>query len=838
MSSWKRPLFFFGGLAALGLSLWFFGDPVKAEGASEAGQTAAAGYTFLMGLSLLGLFLWYFATDSETNRRWVGSFVTIAVAALSVFYYLRMKMELGIELQGGISVSLQIQPGAGGTVGPEAQKQVIRVLEKRLNATGSKDMVMAPEGSDRIFIQIPGTTKEEAEDLIRESTRAAKLEFSLVEREMVQGQAQRVYEGLDVVPGMRALPEQKLEGENKKDKTAESGEKTEGGKKKAEEEEKPERFYLVKQNADMSGKHVTGASVGYGAEGWEIHLSFDNEGSNLFGEISKNYGRQLAIIVDGKVISAPAFNSGQPIYGPCQISGSFNETSARALASALENPLENPLKVISQSSISPTMGKASVQQGIWAGVSGLALSLLFIVGYYRFPGLIAMVGILINVAIIFGAMALFQFTLTLPGIAGIVLTIGMAIDANVLIYERLREEMAAGKSIGVALSAAYDRAFSAIFDSNLTSLITSIILFGVATGTLRGFAITLTIGIIGTLFAAVLVTRVCFRWLIDFKIVKTLKFANVFTKTNYDFMKWRRPAILWSFILMGISLIVVPIIDPRGIDLKEGDRLSVKIASGSVTQAQVEEALRDVEGIGTPVVQLQGALGEGGGEFVTVRSAYGTADKVAEELGKELKIDVSSAETTSIGSQVGGETLMVSILAMVLALIGIMVYLTVRFEFAFAFGAIVALAHDIVIIVGILAITGQDIGLITIGALLTVAGYSINDTIVVFDFVRDGLKTKRGSLIDVFNQCLNATLSRTIITGGTTVLVLTTMLIFGGPALRSFALPILYGILLGTFSSIFVASPVTLWWVNKTGTNLRRDILDADQAREASLQGA
>ncbi|MCC6883856.1 MAG: protein translocase subunit SecD [Verrucomicrobiales bacterium] len=809
MSTWKRPLFFFGGLAAFGLSLWYYGDPGKAK-------AVTGGYTFFMGLSLMMLFLWYFGTETDRNRRWIGSFVAIAVGALSLFYFQRLGVEKGIELQGGISVSLQIMPNSGNDVSKDAQRQVIKVLEKRLNASGAKDMVLAPEGSDRVFIQIPGMSKEAADELIKNATAAAKLEFSLVEREEMQGQAQRVAEGLDVVPGMRALPAQKLEGEEDKDAaTPEAGDK----------------FYLVKQNADMSGKHVTGAGVHYGQEGWEIYLEFDDEGSTQFGELSKNYGRQLAIIVDGKVISAPGFNSGRPIYGTCQITGSFTETSARALASALENPLENPLKVISQNYISPTMGESSVKQGIWAGVSGLLISLVFIVLYYRFAGLIAMVGILINIAIIFGAMALFKFTLTLPGIAGIVLIIGMAIDANVLIFERLREEMATGKSFSAALATAYDRAFTAIFDSNLTSLITSIILYAVATGTVRGFAITLTIGIIGTLFAAVLVTRVCFRWLLDFNLMDKANFASLFTRTKIDFLKWSRPALLGSAAAVALSLIVVPIIDPRGIDLKEGDRISVKVPSGSLTQAQVEEALAGVKEIGTPVVQIQSTMGEGGGEFVSIRTAFGKSEAVLQALQKTLKIDPSTAETTSIGSQVGGETLRASILSLVLALVAILIYLTVRFEFAFALGAIVALAHDVIIVTGLLAIFGQDVSLITIGALLTIAGYSINDTIVVFDFVRDGLKTKRGSIVDVFNYCLNATLSRTIITGGTTIVVVITLLIFGGPALRAFALPILFGILVGTYSSVYVASPITLWWVKKSGTNLRREILDAEQSK-------
>lgn len=776
---------------------------------------------FLIGVSLLFGFLWYFGTESARSKRLIGTVLTIGVTCLSIYYFQSLGIKQGIELRGGVAVSLRLQTADDGTpITKTAVQEAIKVLERRLNASGTEELIIAPQGDDRIFLQIPGVGDEEVQRVIDEITKSAKLEFSLV-HEQSFALADSVASGAEIVPGWRALP------------NADAGLDNELN------------HYLVKKKSDMSGYSPTKAQAQLTPSGWVILVDFDAEGTQRFAELSKNYRRLMAIIMDGEVLSAPEFSSPDPIFGTVQISGgSFTRDSANSLASALENPLQNPVEVLSLNQISPTMGKETVNQGITAGIAGLALTLFFIVIYYRFGGLIALVGLMVNISLIFGAMAMFGFTLTLPGIAGIILTIGIAIDANVLIYERLREEMQAGKSLPTAIKTAYEKAFSAIIDANLTTLITAIILFLVAMGTVKGFAVTLTVGILTSLFSALLVTRVCYGWIVDTGKMKKLSFMNLIPEKQFDFLSKRKVCMIVSSIAVIASIIVVPSMDPRGVDLKGGHLIVVKSA-GDLTVKQVEESLSDIDLGGKIFVQKQHPLNSDD-EFISIRSPENTAatteteggDKrnptaelVVAELVKDLGIDQANTETESVGALIGGETLKRSVWALLLAMVAIMLYVTIRFEFAFALGALVALSHDLIIVIGITTLCGREVSLITVGAFLTIAGYSINDTIVVFDRVREGLQTKRGDVRDIMNYCINATLARTLLTSITTLTTVVTLLLFGGPALNNFAFTIMIGVFVGTYSSIFIASPIVLWWARRTRTNLRREVLDSEQTR-------
>lgn len=793
--------------------------PTEATPAKEEGSaTVPSEVVFTIGVVLMALFLWYFATESTRRKRLIGSFLAVAVTAGCLWFYDSLGIRKGIEIQGGIAMTIKIDPGKDEkgevkAVTPAAQQQAIKVLQRRLDAMGTQEMAITPQGEDRIFLEIPGVGEErrkEIEDII---SKVARLDFSVVHQD--QFLVQQVVSGSHVEPGWRALPYAK---EVDKDGN-----------------ELPSRGYeLVKLRPDMAGKHVSAAHYFYGPEGDSISVSFDSEGASIMGALTQtNVQRQLAIIMDGEILSAPVIN--EPFSSGCLITGNFTQETASALASALENPLENPIRIESSNIISPTMGKETIRQGVLAGVAGLCLTLIFISIYYRFSGLVALLGLAINGVMIFGAMALFKFTLTLPGIAGIILTIGVAIDANVLIYERLREELAAGKSLEGAIKTAYEKAFSAILDSNLTSLFTAVILFLVATGTVKGFAITLTIGILASLFSALLVTRVCFSWAIDSGFTKKLSFMDLTPKRFFDFLGYSRVCLMASIGAVIASLILVPIIDPRGVDLKGGDKLEIHDTAG-LTVDKIKEILDQADIGRSPIIQSQSPVGAEG-EFFSIRSEFGTAPKVIESLEKGLGHPLGETTTESIGSAVGSELLRTSAIALGLGLLAIMLYVTVRYEFAFALGAIAALIHDLVIVCGVLALTGQEVSLITVGALLTIAGYSINDTIVIFDRVREGLATKRGDVKDVMNHSLNATLGRTILTGVTTLLTVLTLLIFAGSALANFAFTLLIGIIIGTYSSVFVASPIVLWWVKRTGTNLRREVLDTEAAKVVTGPG-
>src|SRR5438093_199632 len=306
----------------------------------------------------------------------------------------------------------------------------------------------------------------------------------------------------------------------------------------AEGNEKPrEERLLVKKKADLGGEHVSHASAGYGNVGWGVRLDFDSEGAKRFGDITAaNVGHRFAIVLDGGIQSAPVIKTA--IYGGNAVisGGRMGEEEARSLASVLENPLQTPVSVEEERSVSPTLGLDSIRSSIFAGLIGLAITLVFVMIYYKFAGLIANLVLIVNIILLMGALTMFNFVLTLPGIAGIILTIGLAVDASVLIYERLREELALGKSLKIALQTAYEKAFSSILDANVTTLITAAILFWKASGPVKGFAISLTLGILASLFTALIVGRNLFGWVVDTGKVKRISMLHLISSKHINFL--------------------------------------------------------------------------------------------------------------------------------------------------------------------------------------------------------------------------------------------------------------------------------------------------------------
>ncbi|NNE91181.1 MAG: protein translocase subunit SecD, partial [Verrucomicrobiales bacterium] len=652
------------------------GELPSGEGTAETAEAAATalenfsrgGIVFGLGLGLLVLFVWYFASESSLRKRLIGSFLAIAVTGMSLWFYKEQGLQEGIEIQGGVSMDIRIVPDEGKEITPSTQEQVIKVLTGRLSSlVAESDMVLAPQGKDMIFLQIPGVGPDRVAEIKKALEKVAKLEFSILHPQS-NSLAAAVAADSEVVTGHEALPFVK-----KEDKDGNP---------------LPPRWGLVRIQKDLTGDAIASAKPMFGQEGWEISVKFTGDGASVMGPLTlKHQNEPLAIILDSEILSAP--NILNPFSTGCQITGDFSQQEAADLASALENPLKNPIRVEYANYISPTMGKATVQQGISAGIAGLGITLLFILLYYRFAGLIAMIGMGIAITIIFGMMALFKFTLTLPGMAGIILTIGIAIDANVLIYERLREEMKSGKSIGSAIKTAYEKAFSAIFDANITTLITAIILFQFAAGTVKGFAITLMIGILATLFSALLVTRVCFNWGTESGFVKKLGFMNLVPDKLIDFLGRRKIALIGSSILVATSLIVVPTLDPRGVELKGGDAITLQSEEG-LTKQSIESTLDRAEFLEkTPIVQVQQPVG-GEGEFFLIRADFGKAEQILEFLKTELDVGLDGAQTSSVGSAVGKTMLGKSALALGIGLIAILLYVTFRFEFAFALGAIAA----------------------------------------------------------------------------------------------------------------------------------------------------
>lgn len=783
---------------------------VKPADPPAKSEHISSNWVFLFGLGLLAIFVYYFAAEKARVKRIVGTILSIVVVAGSLFIYRDIGMVKGIELQGGVSMEIKIRPAEGRTINAHTQQQVVTVLTKRLNDLGTADITITPSGSDGIFLQMPGIEPEDLKKTEETLEKVAHLSFSILHPQSSYLAAQ-VAQGAQVIPGYEALPYAEEQGKDGKPL--------------------PVRYGLVKIKRDMEGKNVSSAGYFYGDKGDSISVSFTSDGAKIMGPLTQeNLGQPLAIILDDVILSSPVIQ--QPFSDGCSITGRFTQAEALALASALENPLENPIEIEFSHYISPTMGEAAVNQGINSGLWGLGAVLVFMLLYYRFAGLVAVIGLTTCVAIILGTMALFGFTLTLPGIAGIILSIGMAVDSNVLIYERLREEMAAGKSLKTAIGLAYDRAFWSIMDSNLTTLFTAIILYYVADGTVKGFAVTLVIGIAATLFAALIVTRVCFSWLMDAKFFTKLTFMDFIPKKKIDFLAQGRPWVIGSFALMAISVIAVAVIDPRGVELKGGDAITVH-SDKAVSTDRIAESLAKLDLGAEPIVQEQRAIGEEG-IFYLIRTPEGTAEQVQAQLKSDFGIDSNDTTVSSVGSAIGKSMLWSSAIALVLGMVAILVYVTLRYEFAFALGAIVALVHDVVVAFGVATLLGQELTLITVGALLTIAGYSINDTVVIFDRVREDLQTMRGDIKDIINLALNQTLGRTILTSATTLFTVIVLLIFGGPGLRSFSVVLVIGMVAGVYSTLFIASPIVLWWAKRSGTNLRRQVLDTEQAKVES----
>src|SRR5947207_2131020 len=475
-----------------------------------------AGLTFCIGLAMLVLFGWYFATDQGPRKRLLAMalMLVLVVSSIVTIWPPQKKIALGLDIQGGTSFLIRMMKGEK-EVTKGMQEQAVEVLRRRVDCFGGGEPIISPVGNDRILVQIPGLDTAKIQEARDQLSRVTKLEFRLVYPDNGDKLA-RIDKGEDVIP-----PEYRIETYTMR---AEGNEKA-----------RVERL-LVKKKADLGGEHVSSSHAYFGQEGWTVQLKFDSEGAKRFGEITEKFkGYRFAIVLDGIIQSAPVIRDA--IYGgDAVITGRFTEQEARGLASVLENPLQTPVSIEEERSVSPTLGLDSIRASIMAGLMGLAITLVCVLLYYRLPGLVANLALIVNLVLLIGALTMFRFVLTLPGIAGIILTIGLSVDASVLIYERLREEMALGKSLKVALDTAYEKAFSSIFDANVTTLITAAILFWKASGPVKGFAISLSLGILASLFTALIVGRNCLGWLVDTGRLKRISMLHLISSQNINFL--------------------------------------------------------------------------------------------------------------------------------------------------------------------------------------------------------------------------------------------------------------------------------------------------------------
>lgn len=795
---------------------------------------------FTIGLTLLILFFWYFATEIESRKRNVGTVLLVGICGLCALAIFPPKERLkpGIDIAGGSAFLLRIQPKENekGEMMPITADQVeegMRVIKDRLDAMGTAEPLVVRQGEDGILVQMPGVGPEESAAIRVTLETVAKLELREVSPrnneigENGKSLAQRVLDGEEIVPGYRAYELTQKDEEGNESTTP----------------------ILLNRRAALGGSDIVIATPSM-SQMDAVDITLDGPGTDKMIALTQDMrpGQdRIAIVLDGIVQNAPVVQS-VPLGKKFEINGLNEPGETKKLANALMNPLENPLIVEEERSVSPTLGSAIVKQGIWSGLIGLAITAVFVLIYYRTGGIVALLGLLVNGLMLFGAMAIFGFTFSLPGIAGIILTIGLAVDANVLIYERLREEIEAGKSLKSAIAASYDKAFSAIFDANITSLISAIILFSMASGSIKGFAVTLTIGLVASMFSAILVTRVLFRWGTDTNLLRKMTFLNLIKATNIDFLAAAKKTGMISSIFIVISLAAFALKreSALGIDFTGGTRVQFQLNEKEVTLDQVNQVLDTLTLTRDAVPQIESNPVTGA--LLSVRTDKADAEKIITALrtdipvlaekdanGSSYLIDESKEEVSAL---IGGSFLRESLIALILGLIGIAIYITIRFEFSFALGAFVALLHDVVIAVGIVVLLGRELSLIHVGAILTIAGYSINDTIVIFDRIRETVLIRTGAIKDIMNEAINATLSRTVLTSATTIVTVLILSLYGGSALRDFSIMILIGLVIGTYSSVFVASPIVLWWSQRKGGNLRKDVLATTLAAEAAKADA
>ena len=696
----------------------------------------------------------------------------------------------GLDIAGGVAMTLQVDPAAlEGSDSYERQEKLskaIEIMESRVNLYGVSEPIVRIVGEDRIEVQLAGISVKDNPDILEDIKRPARLDFREVHMTARPGIDPEPF-GYEMMTLSREAGDQSFE----------------------------EELYVSRYPA-LTGKYVDDAnpmqnSVG----GFEISLNFDNEGAGRFAEITEKLAGQgrLAIVLDEVLYSAPSVN--EPIRGGrASISGSFSQREAIELANVLNNPLEFSLEVAELYEVGPTLAKDSIDSGVRAAKWGVSLVAIFMTAFYMIGGVIALVTVVLNLAIVLGALASVGATLTLPGIAGVILTIGMAVDANILIFERIREELKLGKSLKASLVGGFDKVFSTIFDANVTTFLVSMVMIFFGTGPVQGFGLTLAIGVVTTMFSALVVNRLLLELLIDTDIMKKFRMLSIVKNPKVPFLNFRLPAFAasWTLVLIGLIAFYVKSDSIFGIDFTGGDEVSLTFDQRT-EQSDITDLVADQE-LGEVNPQYVTPLG-GGQELLKLQTPFEESAKVVEALQQAFPAaNLEAIGTNVIGPSVGNEIQKNAIYAIALSLGLILLYIAVRFEIGYGIGAIVATIHDILLTVGVFVLVpGHQFTAPMIAAILLIVGYSLNDTIVVFDRIREELQLKpTAKLRDIVNFALNAVLSRSLLTSFTTLLAAVSLYVFGAGIISDIAFTFTIGIMTGTFSSIFIASPIFYWW--------------------------
>ncbi|MFN7167538.1 MAG: protein translocase subunit SecD [Pannonibacter sp.] len=664
-----------------------------------------------------------------------------------------------------------------------AVAQSLEIIRMRIDQAGVAEPVIQRAGGDRIMVQLPGVQDPARIRELLGST--AKLSFHMLANVTSDGQLPAGAQMLPSAQGSTSYP--------------------------------------VETRVALSGERLADVKAGFDPQTREpiVQFRFDSSGARQFAAItSANIGKPFAIVLDGKVLSAPVIQ--QPITGGSgQISGTFTVAEAADLAALLRaGALPAPLTVIEERTVGADLGADAIERGVETGLAGFALVFGFMMVLYGRWGLVANFALALNVLLTLGALSLLGATLTLPGIAGIVLGIGLAVDANVLINERIREETRKGLGAAAALDAGFRRAYATIVDSNVTALIATLLLFWFGTGPVRGFAITMALGIAISMFTAVSIVRVIMTAIVRRWRLKTLVIEPLFgiklipDGTSIRFMRGRFIGIGVSVLLSlaSIGLLIKPGLN-LGVDFRGG--IQMEVTTGAPADLATLRSHLGALGLGEITLQQFGndatvlirAERQPGGEEAQTAAVQSIRTTLA-----DIAPGASVERTEVVGPKVSGELATAGILAVVLASLAMLLYIWARFEWPFAIGAIATLVLDVTKTAGFFALTGIDFNLTAIAALLTLVGYSVNDKVVVYDRMRENMRLyKQMPLRDMIDRSINETLGRSLYTSITAFLAMLPMAIWGGSAVESFAVPMVFGIVIAASSSVFIAAPILLF---------------------------
>ncbi len=722
-------------------------------------------------------------------------FFTLVVLGASIYMVTQSSIRLGLDLRGGTQIVLEAQDTPDVVVDADVTQRTLEVLRRRVDALGVAEPTLQVSGQNRIIVELPGV--DDPEQAVEAIGRTAQLNFHPVIGSYPAGTVPDDVEGI-VIAG-------------------DPGED------------------LVLGPVAVSGEQVESAAPFFDSQGsaqWVVTINFFSDGGQAWADLTSDAAcadpnspeRRVAIVLDNEVISSPgvALNVACGVGitgGTTLITGGFDEPEATELAALIQaGALPVPVEVIERGTIGPTLGETAIDASIQAALIGAGLTVLYMIFFYRLMGVVAAISLVFYTLATFALLVWMGATLTLPGVAGFVLAIGMAVDANVLVYERAKEEYAENRSISNSIVAGFTRAWSAIADANVTTLLAAGLLFAYASGAVRGFGVTLSLGVIVSMFSALVVTRVLLEILMQLPGMeeRPRMMGMTFGRRFHKWVEETKPNLLgrWRrwILISGIAMVVAL----TGL-VVSGVHLGLEFVGGRLFEISTTNQV-DLD-------DLRVQLGEGGLPRATLQeSGSGNLVIRTEELSPEEEEfvlatvaeaggDITVERDQFVGPTLGNELRNRALIALGIALLVQLTYLAIRFRWTIALSSVLAMIHDVAILIGLFAWMGKTFDGVFLAALLTVIGYSVNDSVVIFDRVREQMKSRPDeSIVDVANDACLQTVPRTINTGLGAMLILVSLYFLGGDTLGDFALALLIGIVIGTYSSVFTATPLAIFF--------------------------